>query len=816
MHEVLAAVEAGDVDRTLRACAAVPRRDVPSVFPLVNAEWERIGTWHVEEAHHRHTRLGSDAQCLACRVALTALASARDLPGVPHDDLPLAEIIHRAAPPWAEQVPSVRDQLTPRVQLTLAALGLCDLPTDDDAVEAFVEGLGFRSDIPLVDVLRPALDAMRPVLFRMFEVEGGPQSSPAAADKYRAEENQWGTVFLTLVDEGLLPRDRVLDCCLDALGRDFAAFRAGWYRRLHDALKPDKAEKARRAAAYVNLLGSSIPTTVSFAVKEIDRLAKAARVDADAVLDALGPVMVARQKGTVKQALKLALRLADAPERVDRALDPAFDALLHDAADVQAAALDAIEDLTSRASDPAGVTARLSEVRDLVAPSLRARLPGQDVPEDAPAEALPEPEAEPILALPLPATLEETVQLLVEALEETNPLLHECAWHGMVTHPAPDAKHVGPVRKRARALEKRAVHWDAPLRGELARLVLAWCGDEIPARPVEHGAVDRVWQGFIAELLARVTSPDARPLLCTPTHHGGWIDPEAMARRSTEGVGPFEAVLALQRLPAEHRPDLLSRLPDLDADALALAADPPHRTWTFLVRTEDSQGQTFYRVEPTPTPDASFRAPALRIREICASRPPADWRLGRPDLVAWLATTTPDDAAWLFAAGARELGIELADGSALPWQLYRLADGPALGEPFHVFLALALGLKAKGAAMAVDAFLDTLAGGVLDVEALGSAWADLMPAGVLSCKRVAAAVGPLLHEPAARVPLARAMTRALRGEVEGWPKDLGAWLGVLVELHALDAVTLDDEARAFLEGCSRGGAVKKHRKVLLG
>ena len=68
----------------------------------------------------------------------------------------------------------------------------------------------------------------------------------------------------------------------ESLARDFAAFRAGWFSRFHDQLKPTDAERAARADAYLRLLGSGIGSTVTFAVKAVEKLAKKGAVDGEA------------------------------------------------------------------------------------------------------------------------------------------------------------------------------------------------------------------------------------------------------------------------------------------------------------------------------------------------------------------------------------------------------------------------------------------------------------------------------------------------------------------------------------------------------
>ena len=56
------------------------------------------------------------------------------------------------------------------------------------------------------------------------------------------------------------PRPRsALAACLEALGRDFAAYRAGWYSATYLALAPTDDEASPRQAALRRLLGAAVP-----------------------------------------------------------------------------------------------------------------------------------------------------------------------------------------------------------------------------------------------------------------------------------------------------------------------------------------------------------------------------------------------------------------------------------------------------------------------------------------------------------------------------------------------------------------------------
>lgn len=107
-----------------------------------------------------------------------------------------------------------------RVRL-LERLGVVELDADDIYVLAMVSALGPNK----ADKLRADPDLIEHALWRVFEVEGGGEVSLANVDRFGGDE--WRKTFLDLTSDGTLDRTRVLNACLNALGRDFAAYRAG-------------------------------------------------------------------------------------------------------------------------------------------------------------------------------------------------------------------------------------------------------------------------------------------------------------------------------------------------------------------------------------------------------------------------------------------------------------------------------------------------------------------------------------------------------------------------------------------------------------
>ncbi|WP_221739817.1 DUF6493 family protein, partial [Arachnia propionica] len=122
---------------------------------------------------------------------------------------------------------------------------------------------------------------------------------------------------------------RVLRCCLEALTRDFSSYRAGWFSRMWTALEPSVEETARDQDLLLRCLGTGITATVSLAIKQLARLAKAGLLDGSGFVAAAAPALTAG-KGTALTVVKLLEPLPDAAEVLAQGLT-------HEHVDVQRA-----------------------------------------------------------------------------------------------------------------------------------------------------------------------------------------------------------------------------------------------------------------------------------------------------------------------------------------------------------------------------------------------------------------------------------------------------------------------------------------------
>ncbi len=454
----------------------------------------------------------------------------------------------------------------------------------------------------LVGCLLDDAELLEHELWRLFEVEGTRDLQLGVL---------WEQALPLLAEQGHVSRRRLLQASLDALARDFAQHKAGWYTGFHEKMAPTLEERDALQGRYLALLGSRIPPTVSFALKALRALEKAGTLDHAALVERLPPALDTRHKNTAKAALWLLRRIMErSPALRVEACRAATVGLAHAAADVQGQTLDLLE-AHGEPGDPQ-LTALVADRAEDVAPSVRPRLEpwlGQDEAaagevDAAEVEALmtraravdPElarqhgvdlalsalagggevaapwiPRHErPCLEVPVVpvADLDELLDVLAHMLEDPGDAEElERLLDGLsrLCHRRPDdlGRRAAPLLKRARTLRKRH-RWQEPfdvhhdLQLCLCGAAEAWLTGELelPQKgPCIHGVQGMVVQRLL-ELARRAAAGEARSLLAAPTHAGGWIDARALVRRHLEARGKLEihdAVQALLRLAPEGR-----------------------------------------------------------------------------------------------------------------------------------------------------------------------------------------------------------------------------------------------------------------------
>lgn len=536
---------------------------------------------------------------------------------------------------WSAVRPLVREGIVPR-------------PDRPSYTLALLTGTNYKTAAELVAADRELLDVEA---WRLFEVEGGGETSLANHEKYTGDN--WGDVFRELAATEPPMRERLLDLSLAALGRDFAQFRAGWFSRFHESLAPTDPERVQRAGAYLGLLRSPVGPTVSFAVAALGRIQRAGGLPPDDLLDRIGPVLEEGSAGTAKAALGLVERAGvGSPDLARRAAIVSTDALANASPDIQRAALAQIGKLI-RVADPAvaeAVGKRLPEVAPSQRSAAAALLAGLGIEGSPPPTPVTAPvdepgRGEPRSVSPIDAaraieplsSTEGLVDIAVSVLETGEPIddlerVLDAVGRLTVDRAEPFVRLTAAVAKRARTILARQESspfsgFDA--RADFAAVLLAWAAGELVQPDERHPAVHPGAGAFLSARARQIAEAAARgrPFLAVagPTHRGGWIDPAELVRRlgARPPASQLDLVAAILRLAQEGRDPALTAAATVSGEPGAVlryalgGKEPigPTAAWWVAAARVRAPGEDDPAVEkrhPRRGPDAG-RAARIRL-----------------------------------------------------------------------------------------------------------------------------------------------------------------------------------------------------------
>ncbi len=384
-------LEQGDIEKCVQFFAEASESERQSVAKVAE-KWLREVAKNVWVENHFES-VGTREQNNAGRVAVFATCSLTVIKQVgllrlnPIDSLVVRVLLDRRPkwiPDFAEFLLSEQFIQWVPTRLLMRS-GLCEKPKHDNYVLGMTghqTGVGGASSDPTEHQGRTwskwniltHLDAEPDLLedvWRLFEIEGGGEYSLATHDKYKSDAaHRWDASLVELSKRGALSRERLLDVSLSALDRGFAQFRAGWFSAFHELMKPTLDERVALQDRYLTLLASPIPPTVSFALAAIEAIDKERPLPGKSIVEAARPLMLARAKGTVKSGLKLLDKIAKRdPTQSSAVACVAAEALVHEASDVQEAALKLIA--LAGSTDDAKLVAAVTNAQGAVAASVR-------------------------------------------------------------------------------------------------------------------------------------------------------------------------------------------------------------------------------------------------------------------------------------------------------------------------------------------------------------------------------------------------------------------------------------------------------------
>jgi hypothetical protein len=839
--ELEALLVTGESDRCLDFLASLEAKERRSLAPLAKKKFKEFEHGEFVETQpgtHGWQSAYSNQQRECARLALIATCTEAELPKIA-DARTLehaVEVWERMRPDFLPRAAELVMSASPynfRVAFDLVQQGLSERPKHPNYALGLV-GRTFRpfrkgDGRTLAEYVLTQPGVLEHDVWLLFEVEGSGELSVAAHDKYSQGDHTWSTALLTLMQEGHLDRGRLIDAALGTLERDFAAFRAGWFSRFYVRLELNDDERAARAGRFLTLLGSAIPATVTLALDELVKLEKYAPLPASELVPVLAPVTLARHKSTVKRCLKLLAAIAKrepaAKPEIARAL---VLALGHEAADVQKAALDMLDSIGDRKDSE--LLERLQVAAPGVVATLQKRVAAWvPLTEVAPPAPVPTPRVTERVspfdlsrALEPLASLDELIFAFAHILEDdSDPMELERVLDGVTRfsggRPADFVAKTSPLVKRAKKLADRG--WDKPIVYCMACVALAWTAATGKARATFEEVVDSEWLrdpdnvGFGTLLLDRClevsgqldTAPGAE-LVSIPTHRGGFLLPEVLKERLRRRPDPGEldCVLALLRVPENERKPLAKLMKSTPAIDFAASSAVRDSTWKVTVRKHDKYTFHDLVIECDPAPTGAKRAdrPAQLLYQGQKYGKTAGWTRS---LVAWAASVWPTGTEALFFDALPSLAGNL-DWSGAEWEnvaFYELVREPVtkLDELARLTLALGLATKEPGEnGVSTDAAIAAIDQGRIDGRTLGETLAELRPTGLVNLKRWSRTLGIVARSSALHAAHVRtAIERCLRGDPKDAPRDEGALVDLLCELHAEGRTKISDpETWAYL------------------
>ncbi|MFF0561204.1 DUF6493 family protein [Streptomyces sp. NPDC004266] len=783
VEELLAAVREGRAEAVpglLEPLDAAARKVALTRLKALRAE-VRAGKWAPPPPLPNLVRgalYAAGAGCLPTAAAAASWLGARELPIREEDGALVLRALGDRDPEWAADLAgrlagrrAVAENSYTLLHGLVARSGYTVAPTDG-YVTAWTRHV---TDDRLVERLRE--DPQTPVLVAHALAMAEPPEPPSRA-LGRRPRRYWPTALLTLVEEGVLDRARVLDVCVSRLLRGGPARSLRLPLEVVRLLEPEAEELRERIPDWVGIASDAPSLVAGYAQDVLAELASAGALPAGALAEMTAGVLFRTEKKLVRAQLALVGRvLAEEPGAAGELLPAVTEAFGSEDTGVQERALKLVG--RHLPSVDAEVRRELAEAAGLLSPMHRQaaeELFGADLGLGTalPYEEILPPLPEAQRLAPPATTVEELVaQLVVKRLSE-EPAAFERALDGLVRHAHRDRAAVVEAVREAFPRSHREQGAHSPTReAQGIHVVLAGLLDPAPVdfrrdrdRDRDPGPGSCLHEALSGVLDARLreaaglVGTDALPfLLATPTWSTGAIDPRVLVERLREyrdsGAEPAPADLA-QALVRVLRADPSAGRAAEEAAALGTPAGRRLAAW---LREETSVGATV-RFLPRDEDGTSERWwPIDRIvvdlgehRTVRAEFPPAfQWLGGAPEAAsrrcrhrvegrAQWAPVLPADRELLAACLLPTLAHcveEDSRGAAEPLTALVEADGP-VGRA--VLLALAFGLgcvDADDRLRAVDGVLVLAARGELNARRLGTELAWLVAEGSVKPNRLA-------------------------------------------------------------------------------
>jgi hypothetical protein len=235
---------------------------------------------HVE-AHwlDRDGRSAAAVAVLGCVTGVRQVAARLDWVSVDHhSETAAVEVLRARQPHWLSALPEAllvgreRSPSSYRLVRALVREGMVESPEFPEYPLLMIHGVragdSWMDGPSVVDCLRTDPGLLDDELWRLFRTEGAgkvlalhdrmllmPYERPDIGEAIPARpDHTWRHALITLADERLIDRSRLLDATLATFFRDWTPGDISWFVQLHDGVAPTLDEVAERQSTYARLL----------------------------------------------------------------------------------------------------------------------------------------------------------------------------------------------------------------------------------------------------------------------------------------------------------------------------------------------------------------------------------------------------------------------------------------------------------------------------------------------------------------------------------------------------------------------------------
>jgi hypothetical protein len=460
-----------------------------------------------------------------------------------------------------------------------------------------------RQALPIAQQIKNDPDLLKNEIPQLFKVNEFPAGfSYTATDRWHC----WKDAFVTLVADGTLSKNELVELCLSALERPYTEFQGKWFVQILERLPFDDTDLKIFAKRFLLLIRHRNPSPSALGFSFLERFFKENKISDTEVLELLPSVVRDPSKGRVKKAITILDKIAKRNKTLhSEIMKLVLECLQHEDSEIQLASLEFLKKYDTF-NDPT-IAEFVHQIAESLAPSVQKLIPDtiiqakktitvQNLKEPKPTVSIKSPKIVLEKIVPI-KSFDEILDLATRLLEkpedadEIERLLDGLARLG-ADHPSDfETKTSSLLLRSLKLLGTRSEKIDGkviydlqvpdPFQGcdiqtDFRYLFAAWITGKVSFVEANHLEIaNRVWQKVYTETAgipatklfsARmkvvaeiVVAGKSVQLLSTPTHYGGWIDPNIFAERLIESETKniehdhYDRVLALLRLYTEGR-----------------------------------------------------------------------------------------------------------------------------------------------------------------------------------------------------------------------------------------------------------------------